>query len=234
VFSALPALQKPQTRDLLENQARVAALENEVAELRVKLAIAEATNLNLRESTVRFEKTMATAVEKLGATATTFTAEVHRARIKENESTTRAVPVLRGFAVDPWTVFVLMPFQREFEGTYNVIRQAASKCGFEIRRADEMTSPGRIMDQILVAIQTAGLVLADITGSNPNVLYEVGIAHTLHKETVLISQSSHDIPFDIRMVRTLIYENSLTGATQLSHQLEILFDELRDRRMHDG
>jgi hypothetical protein len=234
VFSALPVLQQPQTRDLLENQARAAALENEVAELRVKLALAEATSLNLRESTVRFENAIATAVEKLGATAADVAAEAHRAHVTEDQPTPSPVPVLPGLVVDPWAVFVLMPFREEFEGTYKVIRQAASRAGFNVRRADEMTSPGRIMDQILVAIQTAGLVLADITGSNPNVLYEVGIAHTLRKETVLISQSSHDIPFDIAMVRTLIYENSLTGATRLSHELKMLFAELRDRRMRDG
>jgi hypothetical protein len=233
VFVAVPDLAAPSARQTAESAARLSALEHEVMELRIKLSVAEATNLNLRESTASFEKAIGSVFDRLGVDAGERLPATYRQQ-KHERPTERAVAGIPGLKVNPWAVFVLMPFRPQFDGTYQIIRDVASRWGFRVLRADEIAGPGRITDQILTAIQTSGLILADITETNPNVLYEVGMAHTLGKETVLLSQSIHDIPFDVAAVRVTIYDNTVTGAANLAKNLNLIFAELRERRMHDG
>jgi len=71
------------------------------------------------------------------------------------------------------------------------------------------------MDDIRHSIQNARLVIADLTQRNPNVFYEVGIAHTLKKDVLLISQSMDDVPFDFRHLRVLTYEYTPRGCKKL-------------------
>jgi hypothetical protein len=176
VFVAIPDLGHPATRQTAEAAARLSALEHDVIELRVKLAVAEATNLNLRESTANFEKAIGSVFDRLGVDAAQSAPPPFRQQANEPRRAERAVAGIPGLKIDPWAVFVLMPFRVEFDGTYQIIRDVASRHGFRVFRADEIAAPGRITDQILAAVQTSGLILADITGTNPNVLYEVGIA----------------------------------------------------------
>jgi hypothetical protein len=62
------------------------------------------------------------------------------------------------------------------------------------------------MQDIWLAIQRADVIIADVTGRNPNVFYELGIAHTLGRRSLILSQRSSDIPFDISAMRHLTYE----------------------------
>lgn len=235
VFLALPKLGEPAIRDATEAKARVSALENEVSDLHVKLAVAENTNLYLRESSAAFEKTINSVLDRLGSQAREVAGVAVENVVRQRDvKPKRPAPVIPGVDVDPFSVFVLMPFRKEFEIIFEMIREAASKHGFTVLRADELFAPGRITDQILKAIQRAGLIVADITDSNPNVLYEVGIAHTLHKETVLISQKGQSIPFDIAAIRIIFYEKSMKGSEGLRRQLEAVFSETREDRMNDG
>ena len=72
-----------------------------------------------------------------------------------------------------------------------------------------------IMDDILKSIESADLVLADLSRRNANVFYEVGICHALHKPVLLLAQSIDDVPFDLRHRRVLLYEYSARGCTRL-------------------
>ena len=65
-----------------------------------------------------------------------------------------------------------------------------------------------IIDDICNSILGADVVVADCTGQNPNVFYELGIAHTLGKDVILLTQSIDDIPFDISHLRFIEYENT--------------------------
>ncbi|NQE54353.1 hypothetical protein C5S29_12235 [ANME-1 cluster archaeon GoMg3.2] len=101
--------------------------------------------------------------------------------------------------------FVIMPFSPEYELVYRqVIKPAAETFGLKVLRADDIYSPGVITEQIKAAIHQSRICIADVTGKNPNVLYEVGIAHTLDKSTILLSQSVEQIPFDLRALRVVI------------------------------
>jgi nucleoside 2-deoxyribosyltransferase len=125
--------------------------------------------------------------------------------------------------------FVLMPFTPLLDQVYlSLIGPALERAGYEPRRADTELHQRSIVQTIIEGIQTADLIVADLTGRNANVFYELGIAHSLGKNVVLIAQSAADIPFDIGAYRTLIYsvefartaafEENLTG--ELKHVLE--------------
>jgi hypothetical protein len=109
--------------------------------------------------------------------------------------------------------FVMMPFKPPDAAYRKLIRPAVEQFGLTVLRADEIYSPGSITEQIRTAIQQARLCIADLSDRNPNVLYEVGIAHTSGKPTVLLTKDIEDIPFDLRTIRVIVYDpNSLETA----------------------
>jgi len=102
--------------------------------------------------------------------------------------------------------FVIMPFSPEYEIVYReLIMPAVETFGLKVLRADDIYSPGVITEQIKAAIHQSIICVADVTSKNPNVLYEVGIAHTLGKPTILLSQNVEQIPFDLSALRVVIY-----------------------------
>jgi hypothetical protein len=109
-------------------------------------------------------------------------------------------------------VFVLMPFKPEFDDVYMVVRDACADptlgLAVECRRADEIEKPGRITDQIIDSIRNANAIVADLTESNPNVMYELGFAHALEKHTVIINQTVKDSPFDVAGLRQIVYDRT--------------------------
>jgi hypothetical protein len=117
-------------------------------------------------------------------------------------------------------VFVLMPFTGLLEPVYqDHIRKAARLAQLTTARADDFFTSEAIIADIWRAIYNAKIVIADCTGRNPNVFYEIGIAHTVGRPTVLISQSVQDIPFDLRHWRFLIYEYTPRGMAKFTTAL---------------
>ncbi|MFI7601208.1 hypothetical protein [Actinoplanes sp. NPDC049681] len=120
--------------------------------------------------------------------------------------------------------FMIMPFgPDDLQIVYeDFIKPAVeSRCGLECVRGDDMFGSNVVMEDVITAIQKAKVVIADLTGRNPNVFYEVGIAHALEIPVLLISQSLDDVPFDLRHRRVLIYDYSPRGC----RNLEILIEE---------
>lgn len=115
--------------------------------------------------------------------------------------------------------FILMPFEPSLAGMYEVIYNAVIQAGLKPLRADEIFSPGPIMEQIRSAIQQSRICIADLTGANPNVLYELGIAQALGKPSILLSQDISQVPFDIRHLRIVLYKDTLKGLTHLREDL---------------
>jgi len=121
--------------------------------------------------------------------------------------------------------FVLLPFRPEFDEVYrDLIVPAARSVWLKPLRADDIYAPGQVIEQIRVAIQQARLCVADITGANPNVLYEMGIAHTLGKPTIVLAKSIDDVPFDLRSTRVIIYGRK--AAVPAREQLQRAFAEV--------
>jgi hypothetical protein len=106
------------------------------------------------------------------------------------------------------TCFVMMPFANPIGGYYATIYEPAiKKAGLTPVRADtDIFATGEIIDQIWTGLKRAKVLVAELTGRNPNVLYELGLAHALHKPVVLISSNEADVPFDVRHVRVIYYE----------------------------
>jgi hypothetical protein len=106
------------------------------------------------------------------------------------------------------TCFVMMPFANPIGGYYATIYEPAiKKAGLTPVRADtDIFATGKIIDQIWTGLRRAKVLVAELTGRNPNVLYELGLAHALHKPVVLISSNEADVPFDVRHVRVIYYE----------------------------
>lgn len=104
-------------------------------------------------------------------------------------------------------VFVLTPFHREFNDVYDVIKSVCEKADIRCIRGDEQNFKGDIFSHVLKSIVQAKVVVANLGGRNPNVLYELGLAHALDKTTILVSQLLDDLPVDIKSKRIVTYKN---------------------------
>jgi hypothetical protein len=128
------------------------------------------------------------------------------------------------YVVDPRLAFVLMPFTEDLTQIYQTfIKPTVESADFDLvcRRADDIKSNRAIIQDIWKSLCEARLVIADVSGLNPNVMYELGVAHTLGKETILIYQRGEDIkfPFDLAHIRRIEYENTATGGKTLEQEL---------------
>jgi len=108
------------------------------------------------------------------------------------------------------TCFVVMPFATPI-GTYYslVFEPAIRKAGLTPARADsEIFGIGKIIDQIWKGINDAKVLVAELTTRNPNVFYELGLAHALNKPVVLVAGKEEDVPFDLRHIRVIYYDTA--------------------------
>ncbi len=113
-----------------------------------------------------------------------------------------------------------MPFSDEFSDVYTIgIKEACVAAGAYCERVDEQIFIETMLQRIYNQIAKADLIIADMTGRNPNVFYEVGYAHAIGKRTILLTKTSEDIPFDLKHFAHIVY------GTKLS----ILRDELTRR-----
>jgi hypothetical protein len=103
--------------------------------------------------------------------------------------------------------FVIMPFSGSFNDYYQkILKPTIENCGLKSIRADEIYGVKPIIEDIAECIINAEIVIADVTDKNPNVNYELGMAHALSKQVIIISQKIDDIPFDYRHIRAIIYD----------------------------
>ena len=104
------------------------------------------------------------------------------------------------------TAFVIMPFSDDFDEIYKgFLVETLSEAGFEVSRADDIQSAQNILKDIVRGIEKSDLIVADLTDSNPNVFYELGLAHALNKPVIMLSQEIEDLPFDLKSYRVIPY-----------------------------
>lgn len=119
--------------------------------------------------------------------------------------------------------FVLMAFHKSFDEIYrSAIKKVVCDNEWTCQRADEIQESREIMAIIEENILRADLIIADLTGRNPNVFYEVGYAHAVGKNTVLITQSINDVPFDLRHHHCIEYIHSAEGLEKLAQSLKVM------------
>jgi AbiJ N-terminal domain 5 len=114
---------------------------------------------------------------------------------------------------------IMKPRRLEFNSVHNAIQRACQTTGFSCLRADDIWEESAIIQDIFNLVFRAQVVIVDFTGKNPNVMYETGIAHTLGKHVVPISQSLDDVPFDLAHHRVLKYLPNVEGLKQLEARL---------------
>lgn len=109
--------------------------------------------------------------------------------------------------------FVMMPFGGDSDQVYrSLIMPAVMDAGLRLWRADQISMPGTIVEQVRTSIRQARVCVADITGSNANVLYEVGYAQALEKPLVLLAETTERIPFDVAHLRIIDYGGRMAEA----------------------
>lgn len=124
-------------------------------------------------------------------------------------------------------VFVLMPFTTDLTFIYReIIKPTVEGLNYICKRADDFFTANKIMDDIEKAIREAVIIIADLSGKNPNVFYEVGMSHILKKKVILIAQSNDDIPFDLRQWRHIKYNTSKQGLIKLKKDIEKTIKEI--------
>jgi hypothetical protein len=131
----------------------------------------------------------------------------------------------RKYKKTPKHIFVLMPFTENWSDriwNQHIKEYAESTPGItdiEVKRADGLYGQG-VMEDVYEEIITSELIIAECTGRNPNVLYELGLCHALGKRTVLLSQSDKDIPFDLQRFRFCIYKDNSEGYPNLKNFIQ--------------
>ena len=129
------------------------------------------------------------------------------------------------FNVERWPlpnlghVAVMMPFSSEFDQVYDAIQSICKSQRLKALRVDEIYRPTRINDDIFSVIAQSRLVISDLTGRNPNVLYETGLAHALNRDVIMLVQNEQDVPFDLGNIRYVKYLPNNEGIENLKTEL---------------
>lgn len=169
-----------------------------------------------KQDEIGFNKRYRLRVECQGSKISLYVDGSNRLSVEEDTYPTgswgfRTVRTQARFAnvhvTDPSTpkAFVIMPFTTSLNFVYEVIKNVVDSERLECHRVDESGISTPIVDDIKRWLANADLVIADLTGKNPNVYYEVGFAHALGKKVILIAQSLEDLSFDVRFIRAFVY-----------------------------
>jgi hypothetical protein len=116
-------------------------------------------------------------------------------------------------------ISVMMPFASQFDKVYETLKNVSGKLSLKCLRADDIWEHDHIIQDVVSLIYRSRIVICDCTDRNPNVFYEAGIAHTLGKDVILITQKESDIPFDLRHIRYVTYLNNNEGRGNLAEKV---------------
>jgi nucleoside 2-deoxyribosyltransferase len=129
-------------------------------------------------------------------------------------------------------VFVLMPFKSDFNDIYSFgIKGAADDVGAYAERLNDQLFAEGMIERIFNQINKADVIVADMTGQNPNVFYEVGYAHALNKLTLLLTQDTTDIPFDLKHRQHIVYGDIGHLRSELQKHLDWAITESKNRQV---
>lgn len=141
-------------------------------------------------------------------------------------SSISASPIWEGrfFPAESDYCFVLMPFSEEHDlqrvFAEHVKAVIETRCGLRCERADDIYGISGVMQSVWEGINRARLIVAELTGRNPNVFYELGIAHTLGKPVIMLTQSMDFVPFDLRHLRCIVYNYKPNDIKRFEMALE--------------
>jgi protein-tyrosine-phosphatase len=122
--------------------------------------------------------------------------------------------------------FIVMPYGQPWSGpVWDDIRRLCESEGLSAVRGDDRLG-SNILSDIWRDLHKSRAIIVDVTGNNPNVMYELGLAHALKKDVILLAQTADDIPFDLRVFRHILYDPGDAGRPALGRQLTRCLAEL--------
>lgn len=133
------------------------------------------------------------------------------------------------------SVFVLMPFDDEHEAVYvQYIKPICEEYDFEVNKANTMSTQQNIIRDIITGIRDADLLIADLTGGNANVHYEVGVADALGLPTILITQNRESAEFDLQSYNIIEYSTEIAEISDFGEDLHGIMDEIQKGEVDFG
>lgn len=134
---------------------------------------------------------------------------------------------------DKAKAFFIMPFEQDFFDLYEEFKKRFGET-FDFSHAGDLDNQQNIIKDIVVGIAKADIIIADLTGLNPNVFYELGIAHSMDKKTIIITQNIDDLPFDIRSYRANEYSLKFNKIPIFMKEMEKLLNGAMDGSVNYG
>ena len=126
------------------------------------------------------------------------------------------------------SVFVIMPFSEEFDDIYeHLIDTPFSEAGYNVMRADDILNQQNILADIIQSIKDSDFIVADLSKANPNVYYELGLAHAREKNVIMIVEENTKIPFDLSTYRAIQYGTNFVQMKEAEKNIKKLIKEMQ-------
>lgn len=169
------------------------------------------------------------ALEKI----TSLLAKPTEEDIEKKRRIVRVNPMFTGreFLLEKDLCFVLMAFESPYTEIYDkVIKPTVESEGFRCIKSDDIFSTTSVIEDIWSNINKASLIIAEISNNNPNVMYELGICHTVGKEVMMITQHPENIPFNFRHLRAYPYRNDIAGSVEIKKNISSMIQHIKSTR----
>ena len=177
-----------------------------------------------------------TRVEELEGQVKDLQAQLAESRaISDEEEAEEAIEKAPVDVSQADSVFVVMPFSPAFDDVWKGgIEKAAKAEGFVPIRTDMISRSSDITDLIVESLTKCHIAIVDVTGNNPNVMFELGYALAKGKPRIIITQSPEVLPFDIRQIQAIEYANTWSGIEQLRDRVQEFLRDFRQSRLAKG
>lgn len=136
---------------------------------------------------------------------------------------------INNISIEKKSVFVLTPFSKKEEQTYNIINSVCSEVDLKCSRGDEVFRDGTILSHIIKSILQSSIIIVNVNGRNPNVFYELGICHAIGKPVIIVSKSKIGLPFDISDKNIIFYKEPLDLQTKIKDELLKIFIDIHHK-----
>ena len=161
----------------------------------------------------------------------TVPGQVHtKEDVDKKKRIVRVSPIFQGrdFLLDSNLVFTLMEFGNPYTEIYDtLIKPTVEEEGFRCVKSDDIYRTRAVIEDIWENINKAALVIAEISSNNPNVMYELGICHTVGKNVMMITQDPNEVPFNFRHLRFYPYSNDIPGSEDLKNNIRSVLRQIR-------
>lgn len=120
------------------------------------------------------------------------------------------------------------------DGLIALLEPLLDEFGYKITAAHRISATGSITAQIIDLLVNSELVIANLTGLNNNVMYELGVRHATGKHVITIAENGTKLPFDVAQERTIFYSDKITQSIKLTDSIKLFISELKENVLSDN